>query len=70
MKVRTNTANDNIKRLNEFYKVLKKNDFGYLIEENTFFKKFLILLHKLLLRSSDDLVFIFTTFPFLNYRPI
>ncbi len=40
MKVIANSRNDNIKRLNEIYKVLKKNDFGYLIEENTFFKKF------------------------------
>lgn len=40
MKVKTSTRNENIKRLNEIYKVLKKNDFGYLIEENTFFKKF------------------------------
>ena len=40
MKVKTSNRNKNIKRLNEIYKVLKKNDFGYLIEENTFFKKF------------------------------
>lgn len=40
MKVETSSRNENIKRLNEIYKVLKKNDFGYLIEENTFFKKF------------------------------
>ena len=40
MKVIANSRNDNIKRLNEIYKVLKKNDFGYLIEENTFLKKF------------------------------
>ncbi|MEE1129044.1 MAG: AarF/ABC1/UbiB kinase family protein [Methanobrevibacter sp.] len=40
MKVKTSSRNDNLKRLNEIYKVLKKNDFGYLIEENTFFKKF------------------------------
>ena len=40
MKVKASTRNENIKRLNEIYKVLKKNDFGYLIEENTFFKKF------------------------------
>ena len=31
---------DSIKRVEEIYKVLKKNDFGYLIEENTFFKNF------------------------------
>jgi ubiquinone biosynthesis protein len=40
MKVIPNTRNENIKRLNQIYSVLKKNDFGYLIEENTFFKKF------------------------------
>lgn len=40
MKVKTSARNKNIKRLNEIYKVLKKNDFGYLIEENTFLKKF------------------------------
>ena len=40
MNVIPSTRNDNIKRINEIYKVLKKNDFGYLIEENTFFKKF------------------------------
>ena len=40
MKVIPNTRNENIKRLNQIYSVLKKNDFEYLIEENTFFKKF------------------------------
>lgn len=40
MKVIPNSGNENIKRLNEIYHVLKKNDFGYLIEENTFFKRF------------------------------
>lgn len=40
MKVIPNAQNDQLKRLNEIYQVLKKNDFGYLIEENTFFKKF------------------------------
>lgn len=40
MKVITSARNDNLKRINEIYKVLKKNDFGYLIEENTFFRKF------------------------------
>ena len=40
MKVISHSRNDNIKRINEIYKVLKDNDFGYLIEENTFFKKF------------------------------
>ncbi len=40
MKVIPNAKNEDIKRINEIYKVLKKNDFGYLIEENTFLKKF------------------------------
>lgn len=40
MKVIPSSQNDNIKRINEIYRVLKKNDFGYLIEENTFFRKF------------------------------
>ncbi len=40
MKIISNTKNDSIKRVEEIYKVLKKNDFGYLIEENTFFKNF------------------------------
>ena len=40
MRVIPNDRNEQMKRLNEIYKVLKKNDFGYLIEENTFFKKF------------------------------
>lgn len=43
MKVISHTRNDNIKRINEIYKVLKENDFGYLIEENTFLKKFPLL---------------------------
>ena len=33
MKVIPNSQNEQIKRLNEIYQVLKKNDFGYLIEE-------------------------------------
>ena len=53
MKVRTNTANDNIRRLNEIYKVLKKNDFGYLIEENTFFKKFPFLRNRKLSKEEE-----------------
>jgi len=40
MKVIPNAGNENIKRINEIYQVLKKNDFGYLIEENTFLKDF------------------------------
>ena len=40
MKVIARPQNENLKRVNEIYQVLKKNDFGYLIEENTFLKKF------------------------------
>ena len=40
MKIKLNTKNENLKRLNQIYKVLKKNDFGYLIEESTIIKKF------------------------------
>ena len=40
MKVIAHPQNENIKRVNEIYHVLKKNYFGYLIEENNFFQKF------------------------------
>ena len=40
MKVISHPQNENIKRINEIYQVLKKNYLGYLIEENTFFSKF------------------------------
>lgn len=40
MKVIPSPRNKNIKRLNEIYKVLKKNDFGHLIEKNSFFLRF------------------------------
>ena len=40
MKIIPNAKNSEVQRINQIYKVLKKNDFGYLIEENTFFKKF------------------------------
>ena len=43
MKVTANTRNDRIKRINQIYRVLKKNDFGHLIEENTFLKVFPLL---------------------------
>ena len=36
MKVVENKKNSDIQRINQIYQVLKKNDFGYLIEENTF----------------------------------
>ena len=53
MKVVASTRNDNLKRLNEIYKVLKKNDFGYLIEENTFFRKFPFLRNYKLEKEDD-----------------
>lgn len=40
MKIISSPQNKNIQRVNEIYHVLKKNDFGFLIEENTVFKKF------------------------------
>ena len=46
MKIKLGSQNKNIKRINEIYKVLKKNDFGYLIEESTFFKTFPFLRNK------------------------
>ncbi|WP_406535447.1 ABC1 kinase family protein [Methanobrevibacter sp.] len=48
MKVIPGPRNKNIKRLNEIYKVLKKNDFGHLIEKNTFLVRFPFL------RNSDE----------------
>ena len=53
MKVKASTRNDNLKRLNEIYNVLKKNDFGYLIEENTFLKKFPFLRNRKLSKEED-----------------
>ena len=43
MKVVASTRNEKIKRINQIYGVLKKNDFGHLIEENTFLKIFPLL---------------------------
>ena len=53
MKVISNNQNENIKRLNQIYKVLKKHDFGYLIEENTFFKKFPFLRNRKMGKSGE-----------------
>ena len=53
MKVTSNSRNDDIKRINEIYKVLKENDFGYLIEENTFFKKFPFLRNRKYKKESE-----------------
>ena len=52
MKVRENKRNSDIIRINQIYQVLKKNDFGYLIEENTFFKTFPFLRNRKF--SKDD----------------
>lgn len=53
MKVRNNNKkNSDIVRINQIYQVLKKNDFGYLIEENTFFKTFPFLRNRKF--SSED----------------
>lgn len=46
MKIINKSTNSDIQRINQIYKVLKKNDFGYLIEENTFFKTFPFLRNK------------------------
>lgn len=43
MKVVASTRNEKIKRINQICGVLKKNDFGHLIEENTFLKIFPLL---------------------------
>jgi len=53
MKIISNNQNENIKRLNQIYKVLKKHDFGYLIEENTFFKKFPFLRNRKMGKSGE-----------------
>ena len=60
MKVISRSRNDNIKRINEIYKVLKDNDFGYLIEENTFFKKFPLLRNR---KAKKDELFLDDTVP-------
>ena len=53
MKVIATPRNENLKRINEIYRVLKKNDFGYLIEENTFFKKFPFLRNYKLEKTAE-----------------
>lgn len=52
MKIISKEKNEDIKRINQIYQVLKKNDFGYLIEENTFFKTFPFLRNRKI--SNDD----------------
>lgn len=46
MKVTDKSKNSDIQRINQIYKVLKKNDVGFLIERNTFFRKFPFLRNK------------------------
>lgn len=46
MKIIPNSRNEYIKRINEIISVLKKNDFGYLIQENTFLPTFPFLRNK------------------------
>ena len=58
MKIINKSTNSDIQRINQIYKVLKKNDFGYLIEENTFFKKFPFLRNR-----KDDEVSVDDTIP-------
>ncbi len=53
MKIISNQKNSDIKRINEIYQVLKKNDFGYLIEENTFFKRFPFLRNRKLSKNEE-----------------
>ena len=53
MKVVANSRNDYIKRVNEIYQVLKKNNFGYLIEENTILKKFPFLRYYKVKKKDD-----------------
>lgn len=54
MKIIPRYQNDNIKRVNEIYQVLKDYDFGYLIEENTFFKKFPLLKTRKEVKTPKD----------------
>jgi ubiquinone biosynthesis protein len=52
MKIINKSTNADIQRINQIYRVLKENDFGYLIEENTFFKTFPFLRNRSL--TNDD----------------
>ena len=53
MKVQKKSKNSDIQRINHIYKVLKKNDFGYLIEENTFFKTFPFLRNRKINKDKE-----------------
>ena len=55
MNIIPSTKNEYLKRIDQIYKVLKKNDFGYIIEENTFLKKFPFLKHKSKEEEERDL---------------
>jgi ubiquinone biosynthesis protein len=66
MKVIPNAGNENIKRINEIYQVLKKNDFGYLIEENTFFKRFPFLRNR---KAKEEGIFPDESIP-LRFRRV
>lgn len=54
MEIKIGSQNKNIKRINEIYRVLKKNDFGYLIEESTFFKTFPFLRNRKLEKQFES----------------
>ena len=53
MKIINKSSNADIQRINQIYKVLKQNDFGYLIEENTFFKTFPFLRNRKLTKDDE-----------------
>ena len=60
MKIINKSTNSDIQRINQIYKVLKKNDFGYLIEENTFFKTFPFLRNR---KINEEMPFVDNTVP-------
>lgn len=53
MKVNDKSKNSDIQRINQIYKVLKKNDFGYLIEENTVFRTFPFLRNRKFKKDNE-----------------
>lgn len=54
MKIKIGNKNGYLKRINEILKVLKKNDFGYLIEEKSALPKFPFLRNKEKAKELDD----------------
>ncbi|MCF0226413.1 MAG: AarF/ABC1/UbiB kinase family protein [Methanobrevibacter sp.] len=54
MKVKPSSRNESLIRLNKIYTVLKKNDFGYVIEQNTFLKKFPFMRNRKIKESKSD----------------